>query len=129
VLTRSSDVFISLGRRCEIANSNRGAIFVSIHFNSAARTGASGIETYSYGSRTGASLAASIHREVLRSTGAVDRGVRQRRYYVLRNSRIPAVLAELGFLTNPSEASRIVSSSYRQKLAEAVARGITSKYH
>jgi N-acetylmuramoyl-L-alanine amidase len=59
----------------------------------------------------------------------VDRGVRQRRYYVLRNSRIPAVLAELGFLTNPSEASRIVSSSYRQKLAEAVARGITSKYH
>jgi N-acetylmuramoyl-L-alanine amidase len=58
----------------------------------------------------------------------VDRGVRQRRYYVLRNSKIPAALAELGFLTNPSEASRIMSSSYRQKLAEAVARGIMSRH-
>ncbi len=128
VLTRSTDVFIPLGKRCQIGNSNRGAVFVSIHFNSASRSGASGIETYSYGSRSGAALAASIHREVVRSTGGVDRGVRQRRYYVLRNSKIPAALAELGFLTNPSEASRIMSSSYRQKLAEAVARGIMSRH-
>ena len=128
VLTRTTDVFIPLGKRCEIANANRGGVFVSIHFNSAPRSGASGVETYSYGSKTGASLASSIHREVVRATGSVDRGVRQRRYYVLRHSRIPAVLAELGFLTNSSEASKILTASYRQKLAEAIARGIKARY-
>ena len=57
VMTRNSDVFIPLGTRVAIANSNRNAIFVSIHFNSASRSGANGIETYYYRSDS-ASLAA-----------------------------------------------------------------------
>ena len=63
VMTRDSDVFVPLGTRCAIANSYRNAIFVSVHFNSATRRGASGIETYFY-SRDSLSLASAIHHYV-----------------------------------------------------------------
>src|SRR6188508_1841474 len=63
VMTRDSDDFIPLGTRCSIANSNRNAIFVSVHFNSATRAGASGIETYFY-SRESLPLASAIHHYV-----------------------------------------------------------------
>ena len=54
-------------------------------------------------------------------------GVRRRGFYVLRKTRIPAVLVECGFLTNPTEASYAQSSAYRQKLAEQIARGVRSR--
>jgi N-acetylmuramoyl-L-alanine amidase len=124
VMTRSGDYFIGLGGRCAVANKERDAIFVSIHFNSAPREGANGIETYYYTSRSG-KLAATVHREVVRTAGTEDRRVRKRGFYVVRNTRIPAILCELGFLTNGYESKRIAgSSAYRQSLAEAVARGI-----
>jgi N-acetylmuramoyl-L-alanine amidase len=127
VMTRSNDTFIGLGTRCAIGNRQRNAVFVSIHFNSAPREGANGIETYYYSSKS-ASLAASIHPRVLRAAGTENRFVRRRGFYVLRNTRIPAVLCELGFLTNREEGGRIASSSsHRQKLAEAVAAGILAR--
>lgn len=128
VMTRSSDVFVTLGDRCAISNSRRGAVFVSIHFNSATNYDAHGIETYYYGNRASGALAASIHSKVLAATGEIDRRVRSRGFYVLRKNRNTAVLCELGFLTNRDEARRIGSSSYRQKLADAVAAGIRARY-
>lgn len=128
VMTRSSDVFVSLGDRCRIANSKGNAIFVSIHFNGASNYDAYGIETY-YGSGSrSAALASSIHRSLLSATGTMDRRVRCRGFFVLRRTSVPAVLCELGFLTNRSESGRIATSSYRQKLADAVARGIRDRY-
>lgn len=126
VLTRSSDVFIPLSQRVAIANRYRDAIFVSVHFNSAGRRGANGIETYFYSSES-SPLAASIHRRVLSSAGSENRGVRRRGYFVLRRTTIPAVLVECGFLTNPSEARLAQTSSYRQKLADEIGRGIQSQ--
>jgi N-acetylmuramoyl-L-alanine amidase len=128
VLTRSSDVFISLGDRCRIANRQRNAIFVSIHFNGASNYDAYGIETYYYGGRRSASLASAIHRSILSATGTMDRRVRSRGFYVLRRTSTPAVLCELGFLTNRKEAGRIATAAYRQKLAEGIARGIQRCY-
>jgi N-acetylmuramoyl-L-alanine amidase len=127
VMTRSTDDFISLPMRCSIANSQRDAIFISVHFNSAQREGANGIETYYY-SGSGARYAAAVHAKVLRAAGTEDRHVRQRGFYVLRNTRIPAVLAELGFLTNRSEGNRITGAAYRQRLADALADAIISRY-
>ncbi len=127
VMTRSDDTFISLGTRCSIANRQRDAVFVSIHFNSAPREGADGIETYYYSGKS-AGLAAAIHSRVLRAAGTEDRHVRTRGYYVLRRTGIPAVLCELGFLTNGIEGSRIArSAAHRQSLADAVADGILSR--
>jgi len=128
VMTRRSDVFISLGQRCAIANQYGNAIFVSIHFNGARNYDAYGVETYySSGSRS-ASLASAIHRAVLSATGTMDRRVRSRGFFVLRRTSVPAVLCELGFLTNRDEARKIASSSYRQKLADAIVRGIRARY-
>ena len=126
VMTRDSDVFVPLGTRCSIANSNRNAIFVSVHFNSATRGGASGIETYFY-SRDSLALASAIHHYVVGGAPSPSRGVRRRGYYVLRKTSIPAVLVECGFLTNPTEAGYAQNASYRQKLAEEIAAGVRSR--
>jgi N-acetylmuramoyl-L-alanine amidase len=126
VMTRNSDVFVPLGTRVAIANSYRNAIFVCVHFNSARRSGANGIETYFY-NRDSLTLASAIHYYVSGSAPSMNRGVRRRGYYVLRRTRIPAVLVECGFLTNPTEARNAQNSAYRQKLAEAIARGVAGR--
>jgi N-acetylmuramoyl-L-alanine amidase len=123
ILTRNSDVFIPLGTRVAIGNSYRGATFVSVHFNSATRSGANGIETYYYRGDSG-SLAQNIHRHVVAATNTENRGVRRRGFYVIRRTSVPSVLLELGFLTNPYEGRQVLNAAYRQRLAEAVARGI-----
>jgi N-acetylmuramoyl-L-alanine amidase len=103
VLTRDTDVFVPLGTRVAMANSYPNAIFVCIHFNSATRSGANGIETYFYSTES-APLAASIHSAVVGGAPSENRGVRRRGYFVLRKTTVPAVLVECGFLTNPPEA-------------------------
>jgi N-acetylmuramoyl-L-alanine amidase len=123
VMTRNSDSFVSLGRRVAIANSQRNAIFVSIHFNAARRRGARGFETYYYTSRS-AALASNIHRQILRSCRTENRGVRRRGFFVIRKTRMPAVLVECGFLTNPDEARLISNAAHRQRLAHLIAEAI-----
>jgi N-acetylmuramoyl-L-alanine amidase len=126
VMTRDSDVFVTLGERVRIANRYHDAIFVCVHFNSATRVGANGIETYYY-STNSAALAASIHRHVVGNTTTDNRGIRRRGYFVLRRTSIPGVLVECGFLTNPAEARLALQSSYRQKLADGIADGVMGK--
>ena len=126
VMTRSTDVFVPLGTRVAIANSYPSAIFVCIHFNSASRSGANGIETYFYSTES-APLAASIHSAVVGGAPSENRGVRRRGYFVLRRTTVPAVLVECGFLTNPGEAQAALTNSYRQQLAQEIARGITNR--
>ena len=123
IMTRNSDVFIPLGTRVAIANAHRGSTFVSVHFNSSRRAGANGVETYYYRSDS-AALAASIHRNVVAGAPTENRGIRRRGFYVLRRTRVPSVLVECGFLTNPAEGRLAQSASYRQQLAERIARGI-----
>ena len=123
VMTRDSDVFVPLGTRAAIANQYRNAVFVSVHFNSATRRGADGIETYFY-SRDSLALASAVHHYVAGGAPSPNRGVRRRGYFVLRRTNIPAVLVECGFLTNPTEASYAQNASYRQKLADEIAAGI-----
>src|SRR5689334_6222688 len=126
IMTRSTDVFVPLGTRVAIANSYPNAIFLCIHFNSASRSGASGIETYFYSTES-APLAASIHSAVVGGAPSENRGVRRRGYFVLRKTTIPAVLVECGFLTNPTEAQFAQTTAYRQKLALEIARGISNR--
>lgn len=126
VMTRDSDVFVPLPERVAIANSYPNAIFVCIHFNAAPRGGANGIETYFYG-RESLLLASAIHYYVSRGAPSPNRGVRRRGYYVLRKSRVPAVLVECGFLTNPTEAQYAQTITYRQQLAEEIGRGIRNR--
>ena len=121
VMTRKGDYFVPLPTRAAISNRTRGAVFVSIHYNWASRSGASGTETYYYNSRS-YPLAANIQRELARVSS--NRGVKRARFHVLRNNLRPSALVECGFLSSPGEARRVRSSSYRQRIADAIVRGI-----
>jgi hypothetical protein len=121
IMTRKRDYFVPLPSRVAISNRQRGAIFVSIHYNWARRSSASGTETFYYNSRS-YPLAANIQRELARFSP--NRGVTRARFHVLRNNARPAVLVECGFLSNSSDARKARSASYRQRLADAIVRGI-----
>ena len=69
-------------------------------------------------------LAEMVQSRLVEATGATDRGVRQNLFYVIRNSRIPAILVELGFVSNPDEGRRLAEAAYRENLADALADGI-----
>jgi N-acetylmuramoyl-L-alanine amidase len=123
VMTRFTDVFVPLSVRSAIANAQSDAIFVSIHYNASPRSSAQGIETYSENNR-GAALAARIQRQIVTRVSTENRGTRSAEYYVLRNCRLPAVLVECGFLTNPVEAQLALTPAYREQVAEQIAAGI-----
>jgi N-acetylmuramoyl-L-alanine amidase len=69
-------------------------------------------------------LAELVQSRMVGATGAVDRGVRQNLFYVIRNSRIPAILVEVGFVSNPVEGRKLAEDQYRADLADALADGI-----
>jgi N-acetylmuramoyl-L-alanine amidase len=123
IMTRRSDYFVSLPARVQAASRQRNSVFVSIHYNWARNSGASGTETFYYNTRS-YPLAANIQREVQRVAPTPNRGVKKARFHVLRNNLRPAALVELGFMSNPRELQLINSASYRQRLADAVVRGI-----
>ena len=123
VITRSTDIFVPLSVRSAIADAERDAIFVSIHYNASPRSSAHGIETYSENNR-GAVLAARIQQEIIDRVSTENRGIRSADYYVLRKCRLPAVLVECGFLTNPTEAQLALTTAYREQIAEQIAAGI-----
>ncbi|MBD1939628.1 N-acetylmuramoyl-L-alanine amidase [Microcoleus sp. FACHB-68] len=124
ILTRSDDREIDLEPRVQLAERVNATLFVSIHANAIdmSRPEVNGIETYYYSN--GERLAATIHNSMLQSTGSRDRGVRQARFYVLRKTSMPAVLVETGFVTGAEDAPKLANAAYRQRMAEAIARGI-----
>ena len=121
--TRTRDIFVPLESRITISNSTRNCIFVSIHYNWAPRRGARGIEVYYFSPRSWR-LASNILRQTTRAHPAYNRGVKRNNFRVLRKNRRPAVLCELGFLSNAADNRYAQSSIYRQRLAERVAAGI-----
>jgi len=124
-LTRATDVFVGLQQRCDISNSFNADYFVSIHCNSAANSTAKGTETYhAVGSIQGQKLAQVIQKELIQATGLTNRGVKTARYYVLRKTKMPAVLVELGFISNAEEEKLLKKPSFQEKVANAIVNGI-----
>jgi N-acetylmuramoyl-L-alanine amidase len=124
-LTRTSDVFVELDDRAKIANSFGANYFVSIHCNSATDRSARGIETYCYQfGGDGEKLAQSIQDELIKATGLTDRGVKAANFAVLRETKMPAVLTELAFISNPEEEKLLADTEFQDKCAMAIAKGI-----
>lgn len=131
LMTRSDDTFIPLKARAEFANERRPMLFVSVHFNSAPSAEAKGIEIFYFKSienqtRTvsSKSLATAILNEMVRSTSAPSRGVKHGNYAVIRETQMPAVLVEGGFLTNSEELEKIKDPNYLKKVAWGIAQGV-----
>jgi len=126
-LTRTNDVDLDLPPRVSIANNTDADIFVSIHANASRgkRRDINGLETFYYRGWRGRLLAKGIQKQILRvSPGSPDRGVKQGRFYVIKNTRMPAVLVEIGFLTGRLDARRLEKITHRKRLAYAIAKGI-----
>lgn len=123
VMTRSDDRFISLAGRTQMAKQAGANIFVSIHANaiSMRRPDVNGLETYYFANPR---LAQTIHNSILQSVNIRDRGVRQARFYVLRNTSVPSVLVEVGFVTGAEDAPKLASPAFQNQMADAIARGI-----
>ena len=149
--TRRSDVFVDLYERAHIAAQYSDFCFVSIHFNSA-EAEARGLETYCLSPRGAAStssryltrgdiqklpgndydpqnalLASMVHSEIIKlnpGDATADRGVKRARFVVIKMNVLPAILVEGGFVSNHMEAARVNQPSYRQALAQAIARGV-----
>src|SRR5438093_4964006 len=112
IMTRSSDTFIPLDERVAIENSQKNAIFVSIHFNDSRRRAVHGFETY-YHSGDSADLARRIQSKLVTISRGSDRGVRSANFRVLRLANYPAVLVECGFLSNRADGKQARDSDYR----------------
>jgi N-acetylmuramoyl-L-alanine amidase len=121
--TRSRDKFLALSQRSRIANRQRNAVFVSVHFNWARNSGSTGTETFYYNDY---SFADAIQTRVARKARTPNRGTKRAHFYVLRHTRIPAALVECGFISNYSDRLRCLDPRYRQKMAEAIGEGILS---
>ena len=147
VTTRTSDTYVDLTDRSRAANASESDIFVSIHINASGSSAAQGIETYyyqpyaEYPSRINATyhanptrlsmsdtLANAIQSSLINATGAQNQGVKRQTFAVLRETTEPAVLLELGFLSNPQEAARLNTSAYQETLANAIVAGIKRYY-
>ncbi len=131
-MTRTGDSFLELSDRSAYANSLGAVMFVSIHSNSfPSNEEVNGIEVYyartnnsdSYGI-TSYNLANDIYNNLIKNTSATKRGVKTAQHLVTRTSKMPAVLIELGFITNKTEAANLTSSSYQDLLAQAIAKAI-----
>lgn len=147
VMTRDSDIFLTLRQRVQIANRTPNSIFVSIHHNSG-RSLAEGIETFTLAPQGTTSpfarsrryadlegndqdseniaLATAIHSRAIKSSKAVDRGIQRARFSVLCTIERPAILFEGGFVSNAKEGRKIMSPQYQQMLAQSIYEGIVA---
>jgi N-acetylmuramoyl-L-alanine amidase len=130
IMTRSRDIYLTLQRRVSIANKTKGSLFVSVHFNSSPSTEAQGIEIFYYDSkeqwraRASKRLANCILYRVVNQTQAASRGIKQGNFHVIRETEMPAVLVEGGFITNRDERGKLREKAYLDRLAVGIAQGI-----
>lgn len=127
IMTRTRDEFIPLKKRAEIANTNRSQVLVSLHFNSAKNESANGIEIFyspkaePWRLKRSKMLAQTVLAKMLSQTGANSRGVKTGNFCVIRDTHMPAILIEGGFITNEAELKQINDDRYLSKIASAIA--------
>jgi N-acetylmuramoyl-L-alanine amidase len=152
IMTRSKDTYVDLPNRPALANRRSADLFVSLHFNAteAGRNEVSGPEIYCItpvgasssnaqgeGSNHGSTianrceqksllLAYQVEKSLVQNLGVEDRGVRRARFAVLCDAAMPAILIEGGYMTHPVEGKKILDSTYRRQMAQAIVGGIVT---
>jgi N-acetylmuramoyl-L-alanine amidase len=127
-MTRESDKYVGLYNRPQIANDLNADAFISIHANAATNTKAVGIENLYYpeeGFSLKRELARSIQDKMIAYTGAVDRGIVERpNLVVTRETKMPSVIVEMGFLTNAEEEAKLMDPVYMDSLTNGMRDGL-----
>ncbi|MFO7612009.1 MAG: N-acetylmuramoyl-L-alanine amidase [Clostridia bacterium] len=131
-MIRTDDTFVGIEERARIANSLKADLFISIHCNTFDEPSFDGLMTLvhsgqlNYKKPNGFTAGTIVHARLIEYTNAVDRGVRLRdKIVVLKNTNMPAVEIEAGFLTNPAELVKLLDDSYQWKIAAGAAAGIS----
>lgn len=136
IMTRDSDRTVAaagstlgqeLQARVDIAQANHADIFVSIHSNSNPDPTIAGAMTF-YPSGKSSALALEVQSALIRETSAVNKGTQPATFYVLRNTSMPSILVEMGFVSNAAEAAKLQSDAYRDRIAQGVFAGIVKYF-
>ena len=126
LMTREEDAFVALYDRAEFANEKGADLFLSIHANALENNhDYEGIMTfYHKGDRRGKELAELVQSAVLKETDGKDRGSREEDYVVIRETKAPACLLEMGFMTTQPELDRLRDPNYQDRIAAGIVQGI-----
>lgn len=128
--SRTGDTYPSLTVRASEANSRDVTAFISIHLNSADNKSASGIETLVYSLKgTAYDLAEKVQKNMVAATGWKDRGVKERPgLTVLKKTKMPAILCEIGFISNDEQAVALFTPQMQDAIARAIADGVIEQF-
>lgn len=130
IMTRSTDIFIPLAGRAKIANDSNADIFISIHGNSM-NGSISGIETFWYGKFERANsirLANSLQTNLVNSMNIRHRRVAEGNFHVIRETKMPSALVEVGFIDNPGDAAKLKQAKYKQLAAQGILNGVQNYF-
>lgn len=119
VLIRSGDVYSSPAERAESANRSGVDLYISIHANTAPSPAVKGTETY-YWSEISETLAETIHANIVQALGSADRQVKKNSFLVVKDTTMPSVLLELGFLTNAEDEAKLHDETVQDRIAQAI---------
>jgi len=123
--SRSTNSSVSLAQRGAMANSWGADYFLSIHFNAGGNGSGHGIETYALTSGgQGEKLGKIVQNSLIDTTGTTNRGLKFANFQVLRDTNMPAILIEGGFVDNVSDAAKIPTDDYKHKYVIAVSKAL-----
>lgn len=128
VMTRTTDVDVSLAERAAIANDARSDRHISIHHNATGNSTTNGTETFVHPSacEEARDLARHVQEELIFQLGLPNRGVKEANFHPLRETRMPAILTEASFMSNPEEEQRLRDDNYLFEQARAIFRAVLS---
>ncbi len=126
-MTRDKDETVSLQERVEFSESIQPDIFVSIHVNSSEKPAITGLETHYYHQES-LSLAQTVHAALISNINTNNRGLFKSKFYVINHTTSPAILVEIGFLSNAGERAELISEKRKQATAKAIAEGVQNYF-
>jgi len=122
-MTRSTDEFLPLPRITAITNQIHPDLFISIHHNASVNVASHGVETYFYTPQS-IPLAKRVHAREIAAVREKDGGVKQARFYVIHHTDVPAILCEVGYVSNPSELTSLQTMERKSNTAQSIADGV-----
>lgn len=135
-LTRSTDKYVSLNERTDVANEDDVDYFVSVHVNAG---GGEGFESFIHDKLSSTSetskLRTIVHNEIMKEIGGHDRGKKSKNFHVLRetkhedDSTIPAILTEIAFIDNGNDAKKLKSDAFLDKVAQGHVNGLVKAFN